>query len=74
MTLSELHFALAKLRLRLLFRGHAANNVRITRIGDAEGCDAEIFPARRAELNVVTGVVVHAGLRQHSVVFYLALS
>ncbi len=45
-----------------------AHNIRITRIGDGQAADAEILTARRAEIDVVAGVVVHTGLRKHRVV------
>ena len=50
---------------------HAADNVRVTRVGDAEHADAEVAAARRAELDVRAAVVVHTDASKVSVVLDL---
>ena len=49
-------------------------NCQLTWVCDAEGADTEVFTTRGAQLNVVAGVVVDAGLGQHRVVLDLTLS
>lgn len=50
---------------------HAADDVRVTRVGDAHDTDAEELTARGAELDVRALVVVHADTRKVSVVLDL---
>ena len=45
-----------------------------TWIGDGKDADAEIFTARRSQLDVVAVVVMYSGLGQHGVVFDLAFT
>ncbi len=55
-----------------LFCRHAADDVTVTWICDAEGAHSEVFTTGCSKLDVVTGVVVDTGLGQHGVVFNLA--
>jgi len=53
---------------------HAANDIGVTWISDAQRRHPVVLAARRTELNVVAGVVMHARLSQHRVVLNLALT
>jgi len=50
------------------------DDIRITRVGDAEAAYSKVFTASSTELDVVSGVVVDAGLAQHGVVLDFGLS
>lgn len=58
----------------LVLRRHRAEDVRVTRVEDAHDRAAEELAARRAEVVVVAGEVVHARLREHRVVLDLRLA
>lgn len=60
-------------RIYLLLLGHRLDNVRVSRISDAEGADAEVFSTSSAQFHVVAVVVVHSSLGEHRVVFDLRL-
>ena len=53
--------------------GHRPDDVGIAGVGDGQGADPEVLSASGAELDVVSGVVVNAGLGQHGVVLNLGL-
>ena len=53
--------------------GHGPDDVGISGVCDGEGANAEVLAAGCAQLNVVAGVVVNAGLSQHGVVLNLGL-
>ena len=53
---------------------HGADDIRITRVSDAEARHAEVFTTRCAQLDVVAGVVMHTSLGKHGVVFDLRLA
>ena len=53
--------------------GHGPDDVGISGVCDGEGANAEVLAAGCAQLNVVAGVVVDAGLGQHGVVLNLGL-
>ena len=52
---------------------HGADDVGVSGVGDGECAHAEVLSAGGAKLDVVAGVVVHAGLGQHGVVLNLGL-
>lgn len=45
------------------------DDIRIPRVDNAHAGHSVISTARRTQVHVVTGVMVHAGFRQHGVVF-----
>lgn len=49
------------------------SNWNPTWISNAKCTDTEIFSTRSSQFNIVSGVVMNAGLSQHGVIFYLAL-
>jgi hypothetical protein len=53
---------------------HALNDIRITRVGNNQSANSEIFTAGSTEIDVVAVVVVDTALGQHSVVFNFGLS
>ena len=53
---------------------HGPDDVTVARVGDGEGADPEVLATGGAQLVVVAGVVVDAGLGQHGVVLYLRLA
>ena len=50
---------------RILLRGHVAHDVRVTGVSDGQARHAEVLSASSSEVDVVAGVVVHAGLGKH---------
>ena len=56
-----------------LATGHAADDVRISRVGDGKRAHVKEFTAGSSQVDVVAGVVVDAGLGQHGVVLGLRL-
>ena len=54
--------------------GHGPDDIAVPRVGDGEGADPEVLAAGGAELVVVAGVVVDAGLSKHGVVLNLGLA
>jgi len=50
------------------------DDIGITRVGDAKAANSEVFTASSTELDVVSAVVVDAGLAQHGVVLDFGLS
>jgi len=52
---------------------HAANDVRVSRISDAESCNSVVFAAGCAELYVITSVMMNSSLSQHCIVLDLTL-
>ena len=57
-----------------LFGGHGADDIGVAGVRDAERAHAEVLAARRAQIDVVAAVVVHARLGQHGVVLDLGLA
>ena len=57
--------------LGLLAGRHGADDVRVSRVGDAEHGHTEILSTSSSQLNVVAGVVMDACLRQHCIVLDL---
>ena len=53
---------------------HGPDDIAVSRVGDGEGADPEVLAAGGAELVVVAGVVVDAGLGEHGVVLNLGLA
>jgi len=58
-------------RVQCLIGGHGLDDVRVTGVGDGHHGHAEVATARGTQLDVVAGVVVHAGLGEHGVVLQL---
>ena len=50
---------------------HGTDDVRVTRVGDSQCAHAEVFTTSRAQLDIVAGVMVNAGLGEHGVVLGL---
>ena len=50
---------------------HRPDDIRISRVGDRKSGDAEIFTTGGTQLDVISRVMVHSSLGQHSVVLDL---
>lgn len=59
--------------LQLVFTG-GTDDIRISRVGDGHGADAEVSTASSTQVNVGTTVVLDFSLGQHGVVFNFRFS
>lgn len=55
-------------------RSSGFKNIRVSSVNDAHDTNTEVFTTGASKVDVVTVVVIHSGLRQHGVIFYLRLS
>ena len=70
--LHSLQHFLWLLRLRrLLFWWHGTNDVRVTRISNAENWDTEVLATSCSQFDVVAGVMMDSSLGQHGIVLNL---
>ena len=58
----------------LTFSRHALDNIRITRIDNAEAAYSVVFATSSSEVYIASVVMVNSNLRQHRIVFDLGFS
>merc|ERR1719180_378559 len=73
MKIAKTFHILSLCSLRLGAR-HGPDDVAVARVSDGQGADPEVLSTGGAQLVVVAGVMVDAGLGKHSVVLNLRLS